>query len=92
MHNGVAEHLHIFKNTDKAFIIAIMPLMRPLKLNDEEFLYKEGAFPDEIFFIVKGRVNLVLSHNEIAYKSYLKNTYIGEIEIVLKKINREDNA
>lgn len=92
MYNGISKELHFFKNRNSSFIITVMPLLRPLKGEDKDYLYKEGDFPDEVFFISKGRVNLVLDMNEIAYKSFLKGTYIGEIEMIFKRTARFDNA
>lgn len=92
MYNGISKSLHFFRNRNSSFIIAVMPLMKPLRVEDKEYLYKQGDFPDEVYFITKGRVNLVLEYSEIAYKSFLKGAYIGEIEIVMRKTSRFDNV
>ena len=41
--------------------------------------------------ISRGRVNFILEGLDIVYKSYLKTSYIGEIEI-LQDCNRLDTA
>jgi hyperpolarization activated cyclic nucleotide-gated potassium channel 1 len=84
MYFGVASELPFFKLKDKAFVVFVMPLLKPLALFNSEFLYREDEFPSEVFFIVRGRVNLVLGASEIAYKSFLKGSYIGEIELFIK--------
>lgn len=91
MYSGIAKNLRFFENKDQAFVIAFMPLLKPLKYDSEEYLWKEGAYADEVFFITNGRVNLVLS-NEVCYKSFLRGSYIGEIEIVCKVSYRLSNA
>jgi CRP-like cAMP-binding protein len=54
-------------------------------------LYYENWYPDELYFIFKGRINFIVEGLEIAYKSYLKGSYVGEIEI-LKNSNRINTA
>lgn len=81
MYSGVASEMPFLKFKDKAFVVFVMPLLKPIELPDTEYLYREGEFPCELFFIVRGRVNLVLGKNEISYKSFLKGAYIGEIEM-----------
>mmetsp|Transcript_15456 Transcript_15456/g.27997 ORF Transcript_15456/g.27997 Transcript_15456/m.27997 type:complete len:411 (-) Transcript_15456:1191-2423(-) len=81
MYSGVAADLPFFRGRDKAFVIYVMPLLKPMVLNNTEYLYREGEFPCEVFYIIRGRVNLVLGESEIAYKSFLKGSHIGEIEL-----------
>lgn len=83
MHNGIVHKIGFFKDKDQSFIISVMPMMKPMQANDGNYLFKEDTYADEMYFIIKGRVNLVLSKNEIVYKSFLKGSYIGEIEILL---------
>lgn len=85
MYSGIAGDLPFFKGKDKAFVVYVMPLLKPYAVLNEEFLYREGEFPCDVFFIMKGRVNLVMETTEIAYKSFLKGSYIGEVEIVVLK-------
>lgn len=92
MYNGVVKELIFVKDQDPAFVISVMPLLRPMQHTDLDYLYVEGTYPDEMYFITKGRVNLVLNENEICYKSFLKGSYIGDVEILTKKSNRENNA
>ena len=91
MHGGIIKDLQFFTGKGKSFVLHFMPLFKPLKHNNGAYLYKEGEYADEMFFISKGRVNLVLFPHEIAYKSYLRGSYVGEIEIV-KRVKRIDNA
>jgi hyperpolarization activated cyclic nucleotide-gated potassium channel 1 len=91
MYSGVAQELPFFKDKDKAFVVFVMPLLKPFAVVNNEFLYREGEFPCEVFFIVKGRVNLVLGQTDIAYKSFLKGSYIGEIELIVPN-SRLDNC
>ncbi|CAG9326192.1 unnamed protein product [Blepharisma stoltei] len=92
MYNGVVKTLIFFKSQDPAFVVSLMPLLKPLLHKDLEYLWLEGTYPDEIFFITKGRVNFVLEGNEVCYKSFLKGSYVGDIEILTEISVRESNA
>ena len=91
MYGGVIKDLQFFTDKGRSFILYFMPILKPVKYSNGEYLYKEGDYADEMFFISKGRVNLVLFPREITYKSYLRGSYIGEIELV-KALKRIDNA
>mmetsp|Transcript_24630 Transcript_24630/g.43472 ORF Transcript_24630/g.43472 Transcript_24630/m.43472 type:complete len:403 (+) Transcript_24630:855-2063(+) len=88
MYNGIATEIPFLKGKNHAFVIDVMPLLRPLKLSNEDHLYKEGDYAYEMFMITRGRVNLVLG-NEVTYKSYLKGSYLGETEIIFKTVRLE---
>ncbi|CAG9326193.1 unnamed protein product [Blepharisma stoltei] len=92
MYNGIVKELIFFRSQDPAFVVSLMPLLKPLQHKDLEYLWLEGTYPDEIFFITKGRVNFVLEGNEVCYKSFLKGSYVGDIEILTEISVRENNA
>jgi CRP-like cAMP-binding protein len=91
MYNGVAKEFPIFSFFEASFLAAVMPLFRPVQHQDSDYLYHEDDYPDEVFFITRGRVNFVLVPSEIVYKSFLRGSYLGEIEI-FKKVNRVNHA
>lgn len=91
MYNGVAKEFPIFSFFEGSFLAAVMPLFRPMHRLDGVYLYHEDDYPDEVFFLTRGRVNFVIVPSEIVYKSFLRGSYIGEIEI-FKKVNRLNHA
>lgn len=91
MHGGIIKEMQFFKGKGRAFVLHFMPLFKPQKYISGDYLYKEGDYADEMYYISLGRVNLVIFPHEIAYKSYLRGSYVGEIEIV-KMVKRIDNA
>lgn len=92
MFNGAAKEIPYFSNKDKAFVVAFMPLLRPLKLTRDEYLYKEGNYAGEVVFITKGKLNLLLSFRELPFKSFIKGSYFGEIEVLKPRPIREMNV
>jgi hyperpolarization activated cyclic nucleotide-gated potassium channel 1 len=91
MHKGFANEIALLIGKDQSFVVSVMTLLRPIRLDDDEILYNEGSLPDEFYVIMSGRVNLVLIEFDFAYKSFLKGSYIGEIEII-KNIPRVNTA
>lgn len=83
-YDGFASKMPFMQRLDPSFIINFMPLLKPIFIKNGEYLYQLNTHPDEIFCIVKGRINLVLEVYQLVYKSYLRKSYIGEIEILLE--------
>jgi hyperpolarization activated cyclic nucleotide-gated potassium channel 1 len=82
MHKGFASEIAMLIGKDQSFVVSVMTQLRPIRINENEILYKEGSLPDEFYVIMSGRVNLVLPEFNFAYKSFLKGSYIGEFEII----------
>lgn len=53
-----------------------------------EILYSEDEYADEIYFIIKGRVNYVVGEELYDYKSLQRGAYFGDIEVVNKQPRR----
>lgn len=84
LYKGAVDSIPFLQNKDTSFISYLMPLLTPYQLQDDEIVYEEGNYADEMYFIHKGRVNLVYGEKRLVYKSYLKGSYFGEIEIIDK--------
>jgi len=91
MYGGVVKDIYIFRQKEKAFVNYIMPLLRPMHVYETQFLYKQGEYPDEVFFITFGRVDFVIMPREIVFKTYYKGSYVGEVEII-RDISRLNTA
>ena len=91
MHRGAAKTLKFFKCKEDYLIIAIVPYLLPNFVNSGNFVYKCHDFPDEIYFLVKGRVVYVNPENGTGIYTIVKKDYFGDIE-VLTKIPRKFSA
>lgn len=87
MHHKIVDKIYFFQDKDPGFISAVIPKLRNLRLNAGEFLYKEHDYTEEMYFLTKGRVNLLAS-NGVIFKSYVQGSYFGEGEILEGK-NRD---
>ena len=91
MYGGAFKDFPFFSKRDMAFVLFVMPKLKPLSLKENEYLYHEGEYADAMHMITRGRINFVLTRSEIVYKAYLRGSYIGEVEL-LKGTAREDNT
>jgi len=84
MHRGAAKYLKFFQNKDDAVISGIVPYLCPIFIMKGNFVYKEYDYPDEIYFIVKGRVLYLRPSDLSGVYSTKKKDYFGDIELLLK--------
>jgi len=91
MYGGAFKDFPFFSKRDMAFVVYVMPKLRPSTLKENEYLYREGEYADAMHLIARGRMNFVLTHTEIVYKAYMRGSYVGEIELIRGTV-REDNT
>lgn len=82
MHKGAVKSITFFSNRDKGFVAAIVPFLQNIFLGFSDFVYKEGHYSDEIYFLVAGRLNYVEEEEGIVYKSLQRGCYFGDIEVI----------
>lgn len=90
MHCGAARHLNFFYDKDKSIVALIVPLLDPVFAEKDSWVYKQGDFADEIYFLVKGSIRLLLD-SSIPIKSIHRGGYFGDVEI-LKGVSRRFSA
>lgn len=91
IYKGAVNKLIFFQNKDPTFIVHVIPHLNPHHIPDNQFVYEEGNFADELYFVLSSRVVLTYKPKNLVYKSYLKGTYFGEIEVI-EKISRIDTV
>lgn len=92
MYNGIAGVMPLLQGKDDSFVVSLFSKLKPCNLADDMQLYTAGSIADEIYFIIKGRIELVIPEfPQAIYKSYFKGSYYGEIEL-LHNIVRLDSA
>ena len=84
MHHKIVEKIYFFQDKDPGFISYMVPKLRTICLQAGDYLYKEHEYPDEVYFLTKGKVNLK-TQNGIAFKTYVQGSYFGEVEILENK-------
>lgn len=91
MHQGAAKLLAFFKDKDPVIISFVIPMLLPMFVEQDGSLYRKGEFADEIYFLMKGRINVVYGENNLLIASTQRGGYFGDIEVI-KKIPRKYNA
>ena len=81
MNSKIVEKIPFFQEKDHFFIAALVPLLKSMRLKSGEILYREGEYAEEVYFLVKGRVNLKAS-NGVVFKTYIEVSYFGEMDIL----------
>ena len=84
MHRGAARTLEFFKNMDPVVVTAIVPFLVPMYCARNDFVYNRGEYAEEIYFIVKGKINYMNIENIKIINSTLAGGYFGDIEVVMK--------
>ena len=44
---------------DKYFVVKIVPMLKPLQMNEGEYLWEEQWNPESIYLLANGRVNFM---------------------------------
>ena len=62
-----------------------MPLLKAVKFNKGEYIFTKGLPNDEIYFVVRGEVGIILPEFEdLVYVRIQKEDYFGDIDYVIK--------
>jgi CRP-like cAMP-binding protein len=83
MHKGYASRIKIFTDLikiDRVFVSSIIPLLVSQKFLTQDFIYKKGEHPDELFFIVKGRIGY---SDNLLFQQKFDGDYFGDIELFI---------
>ena len=84
MHHGAARELLFFRGKDEVVVSSIVPFLKPIFVNVNEFVYKKGEYAEEIYFIVRGRVSYVTGKDSAKLTSMQRGSYFGDIEVMLQ--------
>ena len=82
IHGGAIGKLSFFQGKDMTFIGNVVPLLQPLHVLENDYIYMIDDHPYDIYFILNGRVNFIMDVNECVFKSWPQGSYFGEIEII----------
>jgi hypothetical protein len=82
MHQGAIKSIYFFQKKDPVFISTIVPFLQNMFIAKGQFVYKEGEYADEMYFVTKGRVSYVYGRENTIYKTLGKGAYFGDIEVI----------
>lgn len=82
IHKSMYSNITYFLDKDKSFIAWISRQIRPMNVDDQDYIYKEGEEVLEIFFLVDGQAGFVLPRFENkAYLNIVKGDHFGHIDL-----------
>lgn len=85
MHNGVITKIKFFDNKDSNFIGTVVPLLTPLNVKKNDFIFRKGNHPNTIFFITKGRISFYIEKKKLTFKDMNAGGYFGDVDIIVRR-------
>jgi len=80
MHKGIVSSIEFFKNRSERFIAFIGPLLKQIKIGKNEVIASQGDYANEMFFIKKGKVAIVIrQYNYFKFMTISQGYYFGEV-------------
>ena len=83
MKEGYLKDIPFFTVKDDSFVAMIVPFLLPWNIHEKETVYKVNDHPNQMYFIIKGRIFFV-NEDFIPFKTMITGSYFGEIEIIFK--------
>ena len=83
MHQELIRTVKFFRRKEPHFIAFVAPLLKPIKVEKDQYIYKEGDPIDEIYFLVTGQAGYALQeYKDAIYVIIDKGYYFGEIDFI----------
>lgn len=58
-------------------------MLKPMKVEKDQYIYKEGDLTDEIYFLVSGQAGYVLcDYHDAVYLYILNGWYFGDLDFI----------
>lgn len=83
MFQGAAKKIEFFKTHESALVASIVPLLQPIFVNVNEFVYRETEIADEIYFLTKGRICYCTGIKNDLILCIYSGSYFGDIEVAM---------
>jgi hypothetical protein len=83
MHKGFAKEITFFRSYNSTFVSNVIPLLISQRFRKGDVIYKEKDHPDEVYFVVSGRVGYVFFENQVVFQQVSKSGHFGFFEIFL---------
>lgn len=80
MHHRLVAEVSFFQDKEPFFISEVFALLQVSALEEGKTVYKESSFPSEVYFLRKGRVDLL--QQESVFVTYVQGSYFGELEML----------
>ena len=93
IHKQIVSKFPFFQAQSAEFIAHIGPLLRPRKIQKEDYVYREGDGIDEIYFLLQGTVELVIhEYDDVPYVIIPQGYYFGELDLIQMLIDENQDG
>jgi CRP-like cAMP-binding protein len=75
----VLEKIPLFKGVSNEFLKDVSLYMRPIVCIPNEFVFREGDYGNEMFFVIKGKLKVISAGEEISFLT--DGDFFGEIAL-----------
>jgi CRP-like cAMP-binding protein len=83
MNKELIKKVFFFRNKPAYFIAFIGPLLRPLRIEADIYIYRDGDPIEEIYFLTRGKASFVSQKlDELPYLIIEAGLYFGEIDFL----------
>ena len=83
MNKEIIKKVYYFKSKPPHFIAFIGPMLKPLRVEADNYIFREGDPIEEIFFLTRGHAAFVIKElKDLIYMIIDPGYYFGEIDFV----------
>lgn len=89
MFRDLVEGIKLFEKNERKLIARLGPLFKVIKFGQNEVIFCEDEYANEIYFIKKGSVSYVLEkYADFPFISIKEGFYFGEVDVMLKQTRK----
>lgn len=82
LHRQVLETVPLFQGADSGFLNQIVMMLEPMVAAPGDYIIRFGDVGKEMFFISKGKVNVVSGDEKTTYATLTEGAFFGEIALL----------
>jgi CRP-like cAMP-binding protein len=89
MYQNMLASNSFFENKPAYFVAYLAPWLKPILVEENEFIYQEGEVANEMYFVLTGEVSICLVKNKvIPYIIIRENYYFGEVDLLFSDVKK----
>lgn len=89
IYQKILESNAFFENKPSFFVTYVAPLLKPVRYDSDDFVYRQNDYAKEMYFIVKGEVVMLTpspdGNTEISFNILSHSYYFGETDILFSE-------
>jgi hypothetical protein len=91
IHKHIYTEIHFFKGKSEDFISWVIPMLKKMMYQKDQYIYSEGELNDYVYFIDKGKAGFVLPrYQNTIYIIIEQGDYFGVIDMVPLRENKQN--